>query len=274
MVVPRLAADDWRFPPTAQALDAATCGTPESLDGLLAYGGDLEPGRLERAYRRGIFPWFAPGQPILWWSLAPRMVLEVEPARGTFRLQRSLRKTLQRFIATPGCEIRIDHDCPAVIAACAGTPRPGQDGTWIVPQMVRAYSRWHREAVQGGGSAVHSGVHSVETWIDGELAGGLYCISIGGMVFGESMFAHRPDASKFALAALVAFCRVNGLPRIDCQQQTAHLARFGALPQPREDFERHLAESLALPAPPRWVWSADHWSALPELVGSQGGRRP
>jgi leucyl/phenylalanyl-tRNA---protein transferase len=258
-MVPRLAADDWRFPPTAQALDAASSGTPESLDGLLAYGGDLEPGRLEQAYRHGIFPWFAPGQPILWWSLAPRMVLEVDPARGHFRLQRSLRKTLQRFIAAPGHEIRIDHDCPAVIAACAVKPRPGQDGTWIVPEMVQAYSRWHREAAQ---------VHSVETWIDGELAGGLYCVSISGMVFGESMFAHWPDASKFALAALVAFCRLNGLPRIDCQQQTAHLARFGALPQPREVFERHLTESLALPGPARWVWPAEGWSALPELIGS------
>ena len=191
-----LTQDPLWFPPAEQAL--------VQPDGLLAFGGDLSIARLQAAYRRGIFPWFSTGQPVLWWSTDPRMVLE--PA--DFRLHRSLRKTLQGLVHSGRLEVRIDHEFERVIQACALSPRPGQTGTWILPAMVQAYVRLHQAGV----------AHSVETWIDGELAGGLYCVNVGAMVFGESMFSRRSDASKIALAALVSFARVHHLPLIDCQQ--------------------------------------------------------
>jgi leucyl/phenylalanyl-tRNA--protein transferase len=151
--------------------------------------------------------------------------------------------------------VRIDGDFDAVIAACAGTPRAGQDGTWIVRAMVEAYRRWHR-----AGS-----VHSFETWIDGRLAGGLYGVAIGRMFFGESMFARVDDASKIALAALVAYCREHGMPIIDCQQNTAHLTRFGAREWPRELFERQLTLSIGGPNDDGggdWTYDSSHWRQL------------
>lgn len=235
--------DDDPLPPTSQALPADS-----QAPGLLAAGGRLTPARLEEAYRRGIFPWFAPGQPVLWWSTDPRMVL----ATRDFRLSRSLRKTLRRFVDAPGCEVRIDSACERVIEACARTPRAGQAGTWIVPAMVRAYGAWHRLGR----------VHSVETWWDGELAGGLYTVAIGRMVFGESMFAHRTDASKIALAALVAFCRAHGVAWIDCQQQTSHLASLGAAPRPRAEFEALLADAVTQPDVTDWTYDASLWGWL------------
>ncbi len=235
--------EDTPFPPTALALDART-----DAPGLLAAGGGLAVPRLCEAYRQGIFPWYAPGQPVLWWCPDPRMVLQVRD----FRLSRSLAKTLRRFLATPGCELRFDHDFAAVIGACASTPREGQRGTWIVPEMVRAYTALHRAGV----------AHSVETWVDGRLVGGLYAISLGRMVFGESMFSHRTDASKLALAALVAWCRGHGVPWIDCQQETGHLASLGAAPVPRHRFEAHLMRHIDdRPAPP-WVYDPSHWALL------------
>jgi leucyl/phenylalanyl-tRNA--protein transferase len=166
-----------------------------------------------------------------------------------------MRKTLRRFIATPGCEVRMDTAFERVIAACSSTPREGQAGTWIVPVMVQAYTAWHRAGR----------VHSVETWIDGELAGGLYCVGIGRMVFGESMFAHRTDASKIALAALVAHCRAQGVTLIDCQQNTQHLASLGAHEVSRERFEAHLAVATALPEVAHWSYHRSTWSQLPAL---------
>lgn len=234
---------DAPFPPTTQAL-----GPDTEAPGLLAAGGDLSVTRLVSAYSHGIFPWYGEGQPLLWWSTSPRMVL---PVAG-FRLSRSLRRALQRFLATPGCEIRFDGDTPAVIRACAGAPREGQDGTWIVPAMVDAYVRLHRAGV----------VHSVESWADGELIGGLYGVNLGRMFYGESMFARRTDASKFALAALVAFCRAEGIALIDCQQETSHLASLGARPIPREEFESHLRRATALPAPARWAYDPACWAQL------------
>ena len=234
------------LPPTAQAL-----GPHSDAPGLLAAGRDLSNVRLEEAYRRGIFPWFSPGQPVLWWSPSPRMVLPVQ----SFKVSRSLRKTLRRFIATPGCEVRMDTAFERVIQACSSTPREGQAGTWIVPAMVQAYTAWHR--------AGH--VHSVETWMDGELAGGLYCVAIGRMVFGESMFAHRTDASKIALAALVAHCRAHGVTLIDCQQNTQHLASLGAHEVSRARFEEHLAVATALPEVVDWSYHQTNWSQLPAL---------
>ena len=216
--------------------------------GLLAAGGELTPQRLTESYSKGVFPWYSEGQPILWWSPDPRMVLLVDE----FKLSRSLRKTLTKFIRSPGCEVRIDSAFERVITACAGTPRDGQDGTWIVPEMVDAYCNWHRRGT----------VHSFETWIDGELAGGLYGVSLGRMFFGESMFSHRTDASKIALAALVCFCRANTIPMIDCQQRTGHLASMGGRELPRTEFERRLTPRLREPPPPDWTYDESLWAQL------------
>lgn len=230
------------FPDASQAWDAS-----QPAPGLLAAGGALDVDSLHRAYSNGIFPWFSEGQPILWWSTDPRMVLFTDE----FKLHRSLRKTLARFIADPRCELRIDNDFTRVIRACAGSPRPGQSGTWIVQDMVRAYQAFHRAGY----------AHSVEAWIDGELAGGLYCVGIGRAVFGESMFTRVPDASKIALAGLVAFCRAQGMPMIDCQQNTRHLASLGAREIPRADFVEQVARQAQQPAV---VWRFDpvYWGAL------------
>jgi leucyl/phenylalanyl-tRNA---protein transferase len=221
---------------------------PEEVPGLVAAGGTLHPRRLDEAYRQGLFPWFGPGQPVLWWSPDPRMVLQV----ADFRLHRSLRKTLQHFLRTPGCAIRFDGDFPRVMRHCAATPRDGQDGTWIVPAMVAAYVDWH-----------HAGrTHSVETWVDGELVGGLYFVAIGRMVFGESMFSHATDASKLALAALVAACRARGVDWIDCQQHTGHLASMGAREVSRADFLAHLSRALGAPDIGDWTYDPAHWVRL------------
>jgi len=235
--------DSTPFPPTSQAL-----GPDSDAPGLLAAGGTLTTRRLGEAYRHGIFPWYSPGQPVLWWAPDPRMVLPV----AAFRLHRSLRKTLRAFLATPGCEIRFDSAFERVISCCASTPRNGQSGTWIVPVLRRTYTDWH-----------HAGVaHSVETWIEGELVGGLYGVGIGRMFFGESMFALVTDASKIALAALVAFCRGHEIDLIDCQQATSHLASFGAREIARAEFERHLGVVLSQPGPRSWTYDAAHWASL------------
>ena len=231
------------LPPTQQALGAGS-----EAPGLLAAGASVTPQRLEEAYRRGIFPWFSPGDAPLWWAPDPRMVLPV----AEFQLSHSLRKTLRRFIRTPGCELRIDSAFRQVMQACASTPRDGQDGTWIVDEILDAYTAWHRL-----GRA-----HSVETWIDGTLVGGLYGVGIGRMFFGESMFAHRTDASKIALAALVAFCRAHGITLIDCQQHTRHLASFGARQIPRSDFEAHLSRTLGGTPPAAWAYHPGLWAQL------------
>lgn len=231
------------FPDTSTAL-----GPQSEAPGLLAAGADLSPARLEQAYRRGIFPWFSPGQPVLWWTTDPRMVLPVDE----FKVSRSFRKAIHRFQRTPGSSIRIDHAFERVTLACASTPRQGQKGTWIVPEMRQVYGQWHRMGV----------AHSFETWIEGELAGGLYGVSIGRMFYGESMFAWRTDASKIALAALVCFCRANGIALIDCQQQTSHLASLGARPIPRGEFEAHLTAVVDLEAPSVWAYDEALWSLI------------
>lgn len=230
------------FPPVDQAW-----GSNDPAPGLLAAGGVLDVPTLVAAYSRGVFPWYSSGQPILWWSTDPRMVLE--PAH--FRLHRSLRKTVQKLLREQRLEVRFDQDFERVIQACAQTPRDGQSGTWILPAMVQAYSRLHRAGV----------AHSVETWIDGQLCGGLYLVNLGAMVFGESMFSRHNDASKIALAALAAFCRAHSLPLIDCQQDTAHLASLGARLMPRESFVQHLRLAV-LQATPRWEFSPVYWREL------------
>ncbi len=243
-----LVDDATPLPPSSLAL-----GEDSSAPGLLAVGGRLSLQRLEEAYRRGVFPWYSEGQPVLWWAPDPRMVLPV----AEFKLGRSLRKTVQRFIRAPGCEIRFDSAFDRVIAACAGTLREGQPGTWILPPMQSAYCAWHR-----AGAA-----HSVETWVGGRLVGGLYGVAIGRMFFGESMFSHASDASKIALAALVAFCLAQGIPLIDCQQNTQHLASLGAREIPRGDFEQQLARNLGAEAPRRWSYDVAHWGHLGLTAG-------
>lgn len=238
-----------RFPPT----DAAW-GPKDPIPGLLAAGGDLSVPTLLDAYAHGVFPWYSADQPILWWSPDPRMVLQ--PA--DFRLHPSLRKTLRAAIRQGRLSIRFDSAFERVIAACAQTPRKGQRGTWIVPDMVAAYTALHR--------AGHA--HSVEAWWDGELAGGLYCVNLGRMVFGESMFSHRTDASKLALAALVAACRAWDVKAIDCQQNTTHLASLGAREMPRTGFLRTVREAIALPTP-AWEWQPVYWETLIDLPPSE-----
>ncbi|RMG55854.1 MAG: leucyl/phenylalanyl-tRNA--protein transferase [Gammaproteobacteria bacterium] len=230
------------FPPLEQALD--------DPNGLLAMGGDLSINRLLAAYRRGIFPWFEEGQPILWWSPDPRMVLF--PAE--FRLHRSLRKVLRNR----GWEIRFDTNFQAVIEACAEQPRPGQSGTWITDDMQRAYHMLHL--------AGHA--HSVEVYDpDHRLIGGLYGVAIGRAFFGESMFSRVPDASKAGFATLVCHLQQWGFGLIDCQMETEHLASLGARAIPRRDFAELLDHYCELPGPEgRWqvdpALPVDRW--LPE----------
>ncbi len=168
-----------------------------------------------------------------------------------FKLHRSLRKTLHHFQNAPGCEVRMDTSFERVIQACASKPREGQDGTWIVASMVEAYTALHQ--------AGHA--HSVETWVNGELVGGLYCVNLGRMVFGESMFAHQSDASKIALAALVAFCRAHDVSMIDCQQNTRHLASLGAAEISRENFAAHLRQNVNQSVP-EWEFEPLYWNQL------------
>ena len=230
------------FPLTDNAWDADT-----DAPGLLAAGGDLSVDTLVRAYGRGIFPWFSEGQPILWWSPDPRMVLSTTD----FRLHRSLRQILIRFSRDARCEVRFDTAFIDTITACAGTPRNGQTGTWILPPMIDAYCRLHQ--------AGHA--HSIETWVDGKLVGGLYCVAIGRAVFGESMFMHIPNASKIALAALVGFCREYGIASIDCQQNTQHLASLGAQEVARNVFLKHITLAQCA-TPAKWHFSPLYWNHI------------
>ncbi len=212
-----IVAIDSPFPPADQAW-----GETDPIPGLLCAGADLSVERLVAAYSQGIFPWYSEGEPILWWSPNPRMVLKV----ADFKLHRSLKQVLIRFRADPCSASLMDKAFPEVIAHCAQTARAGQQGTWILPSMQAAYIR-----LFDAGYA-----HSMETWVDGKLVGGLYFTQIGNAVFGESMFSLQTNASKIALAALVDWCKSKGIEWIDCQQQTDHLASLGAKPIARQDF--------------------------------------
>jgi len=210
--------------------DAASAMTPQRIryelsfphpnqadeNGIVAFGGDLSPSRLMLAYRSGIFPWYSAGDPILWWSPDPRLILNLED----FKLRKSLRKRLKQF------EIRFDTAFGEVIRACAATPRPGQKGSWILPEIVEAYEELHAMGY----------AHSVEAWQDGKLVGGLYGVAVGGMFCGESMFAHVNDASKAAFAALVEHLKSRGFEMIDAQVPTEHLKSLGAIEVDREYF--------------------------------------
>jgi leucyl/phenylalanyl-tRNA---protein transferase len=205
--------------------------------GLLAVGGDLSHERLLAAYSLGIFPWYEEGLPILWHSPDPRFVLELPD----LRVSRSLRRAMKRF------EITFDTDFEAVIDACAATARPGQRGTWITPEQRQAFVDLH-----------HLGfAHSVEAWQDGELAGGLYGLSLGAAFFGESMFHHRPDASKVALVALVERLRDWSFHFVDCQVHTPHLERLGARNWRRARFLAALEKALEAAPTRRGSWQEE-----------------
>jgi len=216
-LLPFLGTED-PFPPTSEALDYPS--------GLLAVSEELTPARLLTAYRRGIFPWFEEPQPVLWWSPDPRLVLDPIAFRGSRSLRRTLRRGRYR--------LTVDRCFREVMRACA-EPRPGQDGTWISPRMIEAYTALH--------DAGHA--HSIEAWDEaGALAGGLYGVCLGGAFFGESMFSRAPDASKVALAGLARLLATGGGRLIDCQVETDHLLSLGARAIPRVDFEAMLAQTV------------------------------
>ena len=219
-----------RFPPVSTALTEP--------NGLLAAGGDLSPQRLIAAYRQGIFPWYSPGDPILWWSPDPRMVLYPDD----MHISRSLAKTLRNAPYA----VRMDTAFADVVEACANTPRKGQPGTWINQQMAAAYGTLHRLGY----------AHSIETWIGGRLVGGLYGIALGRAFYGESMFSLLPNASKIALAHLCAYLKRREFGIIDCQMETSHLTSLGARPIPRRDFVAAL-DMLTLADEPPGLWPAD-----------------
>lgn len=225
-----LGADRQAFPAVHSAL--------RQPNGLLAMGGDLSPERLVAAYKSGIFPWFSPSDPILWWSPDPRLVLRPQ----AFKLTRSLRKRVR----SAGWRISVDTAFLPVIHACAHTPRAGQGGTWIVPEMIAAYTRLHRAGI----------AHSVEVWDGSRLVGGLYGLAIGRMYFGESMFSAVPDASKAALWALCARLTDWGWPLIDCQQETAHLCSLGAASTTREAFLGEVTDLVE--SKEQRVWRSNH----------------
>ncbi|PIX99287.1 MAG: leucyl/phenylalanyl-tRNA--protein transferase [Hydrogenophilales bacterium CG_4_9_14_3_um_filter_59_35] len=218
------------FPPLDSAL--------REPNGLLAAGGDLSPQRLIDAHSRGIFPWFNPGEPVLWWSPNPRMVL----FPNELKVSRSLRKTLKRHTY----EVRADTAFRQVMEACAA-PRDGHSGTWITPAMIAAYTELHRQSL----------AHSVETWMDDQLVGGLYGVSLGRMFYGESMFSLATDASKIAFVHLVRQLERWGFGMIDCQMKTAHLASLGAREIPRAEFSQKLSELVNFPGI-NGAWRFDH----------------
>ena len=222
------------FPDVSEAL---TMDAP----GLLAAGADLSPERLLAAYQRGIFPWFSEGQPILWWSTDPRMVLKT----ADFKVSDSLRKALRRVERSMGehgrWQVKFDSAFERVMRACAA-PRKDGPGTWISEDIIDGYTGLHTLGY----------AHSSELWLDGELVGGAYGVCIGRMFYGESMFARVTDGSKIALAFLVDFLRSQGVGMIDCQQETAHLASLGAAPIARAAFLQHLQLAIGQPQVAGW----------------------
>lgn len=221
------AGPDPAFPRLEADQRIAFPATETAVDGVVAYGGNLSPGMLLSAYEQGVFPWYSVGEPLLWHSPDPRFVLKPE----WLHVPESLRRVLKKGIYT----VEYDRAFPAVIRACAEAYRPGQRGTWIVPEMIDAYVELHELGW----------AHSVEAYRDGELAGGLYGLRLGEAFFGESMFARADDASKAAFATAAAALFADGVAFIDCQVATAHLARFGAREIPRRDYLGHLAAALA-----------------------------
>ncbi len=226
-MIPWLIDDTTPFPSVEKALT--------DPNGLLAASPILSVTRLKMAYSLGIFPWYIPGEPVLWWSPSPRMVLYTHQ----FKCHRSLRQ----FIKKEPFEIRIDTAFENVMRHCAQTSRPRQNGTWIVQEIIQAYTALHHEGL----------AHSVEAWENDTLVGGLYGVNIGQMFFGESMFSLRPNASKVALAYLVDHLNLHGLNLIDCQQETSHLALLGAAPISQDVFKKELQTRVTLETP-KTLW--------------------
>lgn len=227
---------DTPFPNVSSALTEA-----DGAAGLLAAGADLSVERLLTAYRSGIFPWFSEGQPILWWSTDPRMVLFVEDFKISMSLKKNLKKIQCSIVSDGRWQIRFDHAFEEVMRACAA-PRNGESGTWISDEIIAGYVDLHRNGY----------AHSSEVWLDGELVGGAYGVSIGKMFYGESMFTRVSDASKIALAYLIRFLRSHGVSMIDCQQQTSHLASLGAVPITRSEFISRLRQAIDAPQINDW----------------------
>lgn len=235
-----LLTKDLLFPPPEGA----------SREGVVAIGGDLSPERLLLAYGQGIFPWPSEGMPLLWFSPDPRFVLD--PRRA--HVGRSLRKRIKRG----GIEVRCDTAFGDVIGGCERAYRPGQQGTWITPEMIGGYTRLHELGY----------AHSIECWIDGALAGGLYGVSLGGGFFGESMFAEAEDASKIAFATLLGNLVHWGFDFVDCQVHTEHLERFGAEEWPRKKFLRALRASLECETRRgKWTFDLDPLAAIARIAG-------
>ncbi|NPA03299.1 MAG: leucyl/phenylalanyl-tRNA--protein transferase [Epsilonproteobacteria bacterium] len=209
-LIPYLSKYSYNFPDPRSA----------SPEGIVAVGGDLNPNRLLNAYKRGIFPWYSEGEPILWWSPDPRLILYPQD----IKISRSLKKSLKKFT------IKFDSDFEGVIRSC----RDVRSRTWILPEVIEAFCKLHELGF----------AHSVETYYEGELVGGLYGISIGGAFFGESMFSKKSDASKSALVALCNFCLENSIDFIDCQIPSDHLKRMGAVEISRERFLIKLEEAM------------------------------
>jgi leucyl/phenylalanyl-tRNA--protein transferase len=217
---------------------------------LVAASHDLSVARLIESYSQGIFPWFSDDQPVLWWSPDPRMVLRPQ----NFRFHRSLRQALKRAQLSPGFSLAFNRDFDQVIQRCSKAPRTGQNGTWIVPDMIKAYQELHRMGL----------AHSAELWLGDELVAGLYFVALGQAVFGESMFTKVTDGSKMALAMLVSVCRQHGIAAIDCQQNTRHLASLGAQEMPRADFLALVQLASAMP-PVDWAGQTLYWDSLTNL---------
>lgn len=253
MTIKKDPALTWLKPGQAFPAVSQAWGPESPAPGLLCASSDLQPETLRSAYSQGIFPWYSQGQPVLWWSPEPRMVLRV----NEFRLHPSLKKTLKKFANTPSCEIRVDSAFEEVIRSCSSSPRDGQAGTWILPEMIDAYIAFHRAGF----------AHSIETWVNGQLVGGLYCVAIGQAVFGESMFHRATDGSKIALAALVAICRHQCIPLIDCQQNTRHLASLGAQEISRTVFVECVQRLTHQPSPD-WKFDPVYWNQLAALTSA------
>ena len=224
------------FPPPSAALTAAS-----PYPGLLAIGGRVDADSLRRAYAQGIFPWYAPGDPVLWWSTDPRMVLEPH----ALRVHRSLRRSTRARLADARWQLRVDADFRGVMRDCAAPRRDGA-GSWISAELVDAYGALHDAGL----------AHSFELYHDTQRVAGLYLVALGAMLFGESMVTRVTDGSKLLLMALCGFALRHGLGPIDCQQQTTHLASLGATPRPRHDFLRTLEAARARPAPAAWRYDA------------------
>lgn len=225
-------------------------GAHSPAPGLVAASHDLSVMRLVESYSQGIFPWYSSGQPVLWWSPDPRMVLRPQ----SFRFHRSLRQALKRVQLQPNHSLCFDRDFQQVIERCSQAPRKGQNGTWIVPNMVKAYQELHRLGL----------AHSAELWLDGQLVAGLYFVALGHAVFGESMFTTVSDGSKIALALLVSVCLEHGIVAIDCQQNTRHLASLGASEIARNEFVSHVQQARILP-PVNWAEQTLYWDLLANL---------